>query len=258
MVFSNKRGQVTIFIIIALVLVAAILIYVFMRGNLGSVIPGYSSAENPLTYISECVEDSFREIIPPILAQGGYSDPQLHINFEGEKVAYLCYTSSLYVKCINQNPLYIQHLENEIEVAMSDRIESCFSTMKDDYERKGNQVEMDEMDNLDVSLEDRQVVMTMDRGVTIKRGDEIKTYNEFKSKINSPVYNLARVAQEIVAQESNFCYSEFRGYQLINPWVKIEKNDLRGQSKVYEITDKNTMTKLNIAVRSCAASAGSL
>ncbi len=255
---NNKRGQVTIFIIIALVLIAGISFYALIKGKASETKQSYRSSENPLKYISECIESSVRDKIPLILSQGGYIEPQLYANFSGMRVAYLCYNNLNYYPCINQVPLYIQHLEKELKSGIEQDAEGCFLTLKEDYEAKKMQVSLGSTEKLDVELEDRKIIVRTEKEMIITDREETKSYKDFKSSINSPVYNLARVAIEIVSQEATFCHSEYLGYQILYPWVKITKSEARSIHEIYEITDRSTGERLNIAIKGCTIPAGLL
>ena len=66
----DKRGQVTIFVIIALVIVAAILI-VFLYPRLRATISG--GELNPTNYLRSCIQPTIKENIQELSKTGGYS-----------------------------------------------------------------------------------------------------------------------------------------------------------------------------------------
>ncbi len=244
------------FIIIAILLVAAVAFYILLRGKITEIIPSNKPAENINRYISECVEDSVREKLVMITEQGGFASPELYINHSGIKVAYLCYNNLYYSPCINQAPHYINHLEREIKNSISQDVENCFTTLSEDYQQKSVGITTSETESTNVELLDKKIIVTIKKEVMINDRDETKQYNDFKTIINSPLYNLARTAMEIVFQEATFCHAEYLGYQTLYPWVEISVSDIKSHSRVYKIVDKNTGTKLNMAVRSCAIPMG--
>lgn len=256
MSFSNKRGQVTIFIIIAIVIVAGIATYVLIKGKASQINQGTISSKNPLSFISSCVEETIREKLPNILTQGGYSEPELYINHDGIKIAYLCYNTLNYYPCINQEPLYLQHIEKEIKESIQEDINTCFDLLKQNNEKEQTTTTIGETNNLNVELADKKIITTFEKEMTLKHNEETKNYKDYKIAINSPAYNLARVVMEMVSQEAEFCTSQYRGFQTLYPWVKIEKTDIRSDTKIYKITDRKTGTEINMAVRSCAIPSG--
>jgi len=248
---QNKRGQTTIFIIIALIIVAAVIFFVIFREKTQN-IKSPSSFESPLQYIETCSIDATKEAIDIMLPQGGYLNPKLYRQYGGNKVAFLCYNSGFYDTCINQNPMFVQHLEREIKSYIEPIINDCFSTLRQDYEKKGISVDMGGESNINVDVVDGKVLINVIRDFSFVDKGESKNYREFKANFNSPLYNLGRMAMEIVNQESKFCHSEYLGIMIYYNWVKMTKTDINGEVKIYEITDKQTGKKLNIAIRSCA------
>src|SRR3989344_4139856 len=67
----DKRGQVTIFVIIAIVILAGVAVYFLARGNLGvSGIP--TSLEPVFNYYTECIKEETKTAIELAGSQGGY------------------------------------------------------------------------------------------------------------------------------------------------------------------------------------------
>lgn len=84
----NKRGQVTLFVIIALVIVIAVLLFVFLRGGFNTSIND-SDLNKVRAYVVGCFRDKTKEGTLYISKQGGYNSlPENSINFLGEKTAY--------------------------------------------------------------------------------------------------------------------------------------------------------------------------
>lgn len=252
----NKRGQVTIFIIIAIIIIGSIGAFLIIKSKTTQEKQNYKSSDNPQEYIAKCTENALRNKIPRILEQGGYNDPKLRAQYNGTNIAFLCFTTLTYSPCINQEPLYIQHLNNEIEESIKEEVEECFTSLKRDYDGKKSLVNYEETKNLDVELRDRKVMLSINKKVLVTNNQETKDYEEFKASINSPAYNLARVGMEIVAGEAVFCYWEYLGYQTIYPWVRITKKEINSDVKIYTIIDRETLIKLNIAIKSCSIPAG--
>ncbi len=253
---GNKRGQVTIFIVLAVVIVAGIGIYLLISSKVTTIKPTYKSSENPNEYIADCVGGIVREKVTPILKQGGYAKPKLYLTYNDINMSYLCYTILNYYTCINQEPMYIQHLEKEIKKEIKSDVESCFETLSEDYKKKNIVVNMGETSELNVELQDRKIAVIIKKDVSLNDKGDIKDFKEFKTITNSPTYNLARVAMEIVSQEAVFCSSQYLGYQTLYPWVKIKRTDVKSESKVYNIIDRETGLELNMAIRSCSLPAG--
>ena len=253
----KNKAQISVFIIIGVVLVAGVILAYAIFSKTG---PRYNTptAEDPQQYIEKCVKDSVSEAEPIILKQGGYINPGNFKLYQDEKVAYLCYTNLFYEKCTNQEPMFIKHIEDEITNYTKNRIDVCFSNLKNDLEKQNYAIEMSGMD-MKTELLKNTIRVTIDRKMSITRNEETKRFDKFNVLMNSPLYNLANVAIEIANQEAKRCSFEYVGYMAFYPEFKIERISVgNGEttSRMYVIEDKNTEKKLNIAIRGCAIPAG--
>lgn len=249
-----KRSQVTIFIIIAMLIVFAIILFFILRGSLN--IPGVTTKTPDINAeMQSCTKNAVLQAINIILPRGGYLNPENYKLYENDKVAYLCYQSLYYKPCVNQQPAYLEHLKGEIKSYISEKIEDCFYKIQQDYRDKGYSFDMTASE-ISVNLNPKQVNVNINKEIKISKNSENRIIKEFEIKIDSPIYDLAVVANEIINQEAKFCYFEYLGYMLLYPSYKISKTDINGETKIYKIEDKYTHDILKIAVRSCAMPAG--
>jgi len=251
----SRRGQVTIFIILGIVIVAAIIAVFMLRSGGLSTEP---SELNPRQFIQKCAKDAAEEAIEIMLPQGGDLNPSLFKLYDGNEVAYLCYTPNYYVGCVNQRALYFEHLEREIEAYVRPRVDACFESVREENERDGSVVDIGAQ-TLGVSLAPGKVEISIDREMTVDAGDNVQSFSDFDTGVISPLYSLAEVANEIVNQEVEFCNFEYLGFMLLHPEFDIEKKaigDAEASSKVYIIGDRRSGDKLYIMIRSCAFKSG--
>ena len=135
---KSKRSQITIFIIIAILLVAAILLFFFMLRQRNIEI---QNQLNPVNYIDKCVRDNVEQAENIMLAQAGYINPEKYILFNNNKVAYLCYNKNYYQACVNQEPVYIESLQQEIRNYIKPKIEECFYSLQQELQKRNYQIE---------------------------------------------------------------------------------------------------------------------
>ncbi|MBI2044211.1 hypothetical protein HYT24_02500, partial [Candidatus Pacearchaeota archaeon] len=109
----EKRGQLTIFIIIAVVIIAlGVMVYFFVpqvRTGLGV------STNNPVLYIQDCIKGKVETTVDELSVQGGSMNPQKYLLHKDQKIEYLCYTEEYYTTCVMQQPLLKAHVESEIK-----------------------------------------------------------------------------------------------------------------------------------------------
>ncbi len=252
---KNKKGQITIFVIIALLLVAGIILYFLLQR--GPTITKVAFTD-PQKFIDSCMKDSAQEALNIIMPQGGYLSPKNYKLYEDNKVAYLCYTSKYYEACTNQEPLYIKHLEEEIDSYVTPKVQECFFQLRQDLEKRNYAVDEKGLET-SVALEPKKLKVVAKKYLKLSKGNEVQEFNEFSSTLSTPLYDLAIVAQEIASQEARFCDFEYLGYMILHKEFDIDKTAVGGAetaSKIYIVGDRNSGKKLNIAIRSCAIPPG--
>jgi hypothetical protein len=254
----NRKGQVTIFIIVAVVLVAAVLLYFVVKGKnpLDLITP---TMPNPSDYIDQCIQGSVLDATNIMLPQGGLINPTNYILYRSNKVEYLCYNQNFYSTCINQEPMYVEHLQQEIKTYIEPKIKDCFFSLEQEYKNKGYSVNSGEISNLKVSLMPKKIQVDFSKKLSITKSEETMNFEKFSERTSSSLYELAVVAQEITSQEARFCNFDYVGYSILYPAFSIQKDQIGSgvtASKIYIINDKASGKSLFIAVRSCAMPGG--
>ena len=257
----NKRGQVTIFIIIAILIIAlGVLIYMFYP-KLKSTIE--TETKNPSTFIQECMEETIQDTVDIISLQGGsYVVNESEGRFykgeeedEGTYVRYLCYTNENFISCINQEPFLTEHIELEILNVINPDIESCFNSLVKSYEDKGYEVDL-KKGNSEVQIIPNMISTKFNRTLTLIKGDESGKYENFEINLNSNLYDMLEVSKNIIIWEINVGDSLPEAYMNYNPYLKVEKHKKENDIKVYVLTDEKTQEIFRFATRSFAAPIG--
>ena len=257
---NNKKGQTTVFIIIAIIIVVSILGYFVVKGFLKGEVT-YSQEEDLSNFIEGCLEEDIVANVNKISEQGGYLEVGLSkkFRFEGEgeyfNLAYLCYTQNDYIPCVNQEPVLIQHLRDEIHESISAKVEECFNELRDELERKDYVVES-EYNGFEVEIEPKKVIVNLDGKITSTKNEETKTAQNFTSIVLSRIYDLAIVAQEIVYQEARLCNFDRTGFMLLYRDIDIDKVKLGDSTIIYRLTHEESEEKFQFAVRGCVIPPG--
>ncbi len=250
----NKRGQMAIWVIVAMAIVISIVLFFFLRGDIK---PETSERveENPSGFISNCVKENANNAADIILPQGGFANPKHSKHYNGINISYLCYNAGNYNPCINEHPILINEIKDEIKNYIAPRIEQCFEIYKFEMEKRNAIVELGVM-NLELKLAPDRIFVDIEREVDIKSKEESFSYDKFDIEIISPLYDLARVAMEIASQEAEYCYFEYVGYMILYPKYRIQRDILSDSTEIYTIIDKNSAKEMNIAIRSCVIPPG--
>lgn len=255
----KKKGQVTIFIIIGLILITAIALF-FVLSKQTTPKTTEKPEENPETFLESCIEDKVKNAVEVISLRGGYPNNNLSINFKFENesyinISYLCYNQNNYLPCINQKPMFMQDLKQEIKNYIARDVESCFNEITKNFNKKGHEVNVNYND-FEVELLPKRIIVQTNSEISLAKSGETTKQENFKISFSSRLYEIASVVQELVNQEARFCYSENLGIMLIYPEFNIDKFRTGGSTTIYTIENKNSKEKFRFAVRGCAIPPG--
>jgi uncharacterized protein (UPF0333 family) len=257
----NKKGQVTIFIIIAVLIIAlAILIYLYYPKIIASL---STETKNPSAYMQECIQEQIEDNVQIISLQGGNYEVNENSGYfykkedesEGKYVKYLCYTSKDLQKCISQEPFLTEHVEAEILNSISTDVDDCFNSMVKSYDNKGYEVNL-KRGTAEVSIIPNLISTNLNSTLTLTKSDETETYRNFNVDLNSNLYDILEVAKNILIWEMNVGDSLPEAYMYNNPYLRVEKHRKGDDTKIYVLTDINTEESFRFAVRSIAYSPG--
>ena len=252
----NNKGQVTIFIIIAILVIAlAVLAYFFIPGLRSNV---SQSAQSPSEFIETCIKEKIQNTIETISLQGGDFEIQEESSYfyKGDYLKYLCYINEYYKPCIIQEPFLKEHFEQEIKNEISNDVNSCFESMVANYRNKGYEVTLknSETDSV-VEISPYKIVVNFDNELILKKSDT-ENYDSFYIILNSNLYELLDIAKNILVWEIDTGDSITEAYMTYDPYVKVEKRRKSDETKVYILTDRRTDEVFQFAVRSWALPPG--
>lgn len=247
-----KRGQVTIFIIIGIVIVALGLLIYFLLPKIKTTLG--VSPQSPEEFIETCIKDEITNAVEKISLQGGSLEPTAYTLFNDEKVQYTCYTSEYYATCTVQQPLLVQHIEKELSDEISPLAEDCFNSLKENYENQGYNVEMN-IGSTSIQLLPERILSTFSYTVTLTKANT-ERYDSFDIILNNNLYESIGIANNIIEYESTYGEADPAIYMTLYKDWKVEKNSKSDGSRVYVITDKTTGDKFQLATRSLVWPAG--
>ena len=239
----EKRGQVTIFIIVAIVIVAvflAFLVYPRVRVLV-------SSDVNPSSYLKACLEPELEDTLGVLVNHGGYYEPTNYVLYKGEKIQYLCYTAENYKPCIVQQPLLVRHVEQELKAKLGPKARQCMNDLKVLYEQKGYQVS-GLSGEINVSIVPDKIFIQYDTSLIVSK-EQTQTFRQLEISKDSKIYDLLLTATSIVQFESTLGDSETLLYVQFYPDLIIEKLKKEGDT-IYTLRNVVSEDKFTFATRS--------
>ena len=248
----GKKGQVAVWIIIAILVVGALLVifYPRLREGLGRIfVPS-----PPDVRIEECVDDFLEGAVDLIARQGGSISPENSILYQDNEIEYLCYTNQYYQTCSIQQPLLRQHVEQEILDYIQPDAENCIESLKQDLIERGYSVSQIG-DEISVEIEPEEIKVMLP-GLSFVKDDVSESYEEFEVIKKSEMYDLIMIATSILNSEARLGDADITTYMIYYPDIRVEKIKQSDGSKIYILTNTLTEDKFVFATRSLSWPAG--
>lgn len=243
---KNKSGQLTIFVIIGVIVVAfGVMVYLFFP----SVLVNFGiGTQNPARFIQTCMEDEIQSSVNTLSLQGGSLNPENYILYQNQKIEYLCYTEEEYKACVVQRPLLTGHIENEIKESIRQTENDCFVALKENFESQGYDVDLNRKETI-VELLPERVVVTFNADLSLTK-DETQRFEQLRVVLNNNLYELASIAGSIIDFETAYGDSETTTYMNYYHDLKVEKKQQSDGSRIYILTDRSTGDKFQFASKS--------
>jgi len=245
----QKRGQVTIFIIVAIIIVFGIIAF-FSFSNFS-----FSTNSQKSLYIESCIENELQDSLAELALNAGQINPSFTTMYMDENISIVCYTSEYYKPCVVQQPFLKQTFEDSLNKVMKPKIESCYETGIDELKSKGYNVVSGKL-SYDIKINPDGTIKVELKAPTTISSDEDTTarVENFEIIMASNLYEVITVANSILQFETHYGDAEVSSFMLYYPDLKIEKIRRDGGIRIYVITSEEIEYK--IASRSYAWPAG--
>ena len=245
---GNKKGQLTIFIIVAVFIVAfgSVLYFMFPQilVNFGI------GTNNPQVFLQDCMGEEVENAIEKISLQGGSLNPESFILYKDIEIEYSCYTNQYYLPCVMQQPLLKLHSENEIKMAVEENARFCLDSMKGSFDRQGYSVNLAQKD-ISVELLPERVSIVLDNDLTLTKSDS-ERFERLSIFFNNNLYELVGIANSILNWEAKYGDSDPTGYIFYYTELKVEKVKQSDGSTIYILTNRDSGNVFQFASRSVA------
>tara|TARA_Y100000034_G_scaffold28265_1_gene33982 strand:- start:770 stop:1495 length:726 start_codon:yes stop_codon:yes gene_type:complete len=186
----KKRAQVTVFIIVAIVIIAGIGLFFILKDKIsfgGGISPEVMSI---YSYVESCIKDELVESIELVGLQGGYINvPQQHL--QAENLTPIAYG---YNRGNNVLPT-----KNKIEAEISNYIKLHLSICLDSGSFSGFEIKKGEI-NVDTKIKENRVLVLVNYPLGISKGDSSYLLKEYSVESLSKLWEAHNIADEMVNQ----------------------------------------------------------
>jgi len=258
-----KKGQIAIFVIIAIVIIGAAILFFTLtdigRETIRSITPGGSSSGSfdIEAEFSTCIIDNelIDAEIREILMKGGRKNPDFFYMHEGNPYSYLCHTNEYYTACVNNNPLLLQSVEMEIDKIISPLVSDCYRDLQVKLKDQGFETRSGDL-NVVIDITQGNINIKTDTTLNIKKGESSRTIDGFEIRKPSEAYQLLSVSSSIISYETLYGDSDPVAYMSLYPNTRVEKIKQSDGTTLYKVSDRTTLEEFNFATRSYAMPAG--
>lgn len=184
-----KKGQVTIFIIIAVILVASVGLFFTFRDKLkGSGVP--SDVENIHLFVENCIDTTSKEGLYQIGQHGGYYNvpKQTSIVYFTEEVPYYYLDNNIHIPSI-------EIIERELSDYIYDNLNECM--FFEDFKRSGINISAGNY-SISTEIKEETIKIKIRYPLTIEKTGTVFRLEDFQLIIDSNIKKLQGVSKEIV------------------------------------------------------------
>ena len=245
-----KKGQVSIFIILGILIVIVLLILFSRDAGFDTIF----AKQSPYQEIEGCAQTAIQEGLDILMLQGGVIGFENYFMYEGKKIDYVCYSENEYENCIMQKPILTNTIRDELVKYSTPKIKSCLNSVKSSLESRGYSVVMRDPEIV-IDLVPDNVLVDMNLGLRIGKTG-VESFDHIRTGIKSKIYNFALITSSISQWETRYGDSETLNYMLYYPSLKVEKKKQSEGTTIYILTDRDSNEKFYFASRSIAIPAG--
>ncbi len=254
----NKKGQLMIFVIIAIIIVAGAIIYFLVREKIiAGEIP--SELRAVFDYYGKCIEQEARTAIELAGSQGGYvnvneleyrpgseyAPSSSQLNFLGFPIPYWYYISG--------NGLTKEQVpkKSDIENGIADYIRERVNDCNFDYfYEQGFGIEFGKPEAR-VDINDEKIVIEVISDLTVSRGENKGRKKEYSIEINSKLGKFYEIARKIYNRENKDAIFDTYGVDVLRLYAPVDGVEISCSGKIWktrEVIDEIKMgLEANIA-----------
>jgi len=229
----NKRGQISVFIVVAIVIVAGLLIYFSLReGPTVSVNPEIAPVFN---LVQGCLEKSSLDAVYHIGQYGGYYVVPERASKIGMPFYY------------DRGRSYILSKE-QLEFELAKFVENdLFFCTKNFVELPGYLVTSSEI-KVNVDVAENEVKFRIDYPLSIKKGEDVFTINSFESRVDSRldiIYSMAlKIAEMLIRDRGTICINCISDLALENEVIVGIDQDLYNEDVlIFSLVDQSDINE---------------
>ncbi|MBI3334187.1 hypothetical protein HYZ97_01765 [Candidatus Pacearchaeota archaeon] len=249
---TNRKGQATVFIIVALVIVAGIAAYFVVRSQLDSE-GGDSTFSSVYAVYDQCIEDEAQAAIDLAGTQGGYvyvpeydsasdySPFSSHLNFLGFPVPYWFYESGNGL--IKEQVPTKQEMEEGIANYVEEQLDNCdFTALRD----RGYVIALGEPD-VSVVVEGTRVLVTSGTSLVVEKDGERSRVGTREIELPSKLGIFYSLAKELYEKQKQTAFLENYSVDVLRLYAPVDGVEIQCSPKIWKTREVASELKQGLA-----------
>lgn len=235
----QNKAQVTIFVIVALVIVGVIsLFFVFKDNLLGNSIP--QNLAPVYDRYSECINQEATNGISLLQSQGGrinigeltsasdFSPFSTHLNFLGFKIPY--WYGITQNNLIVENIPSVNDMEDELAQFIESRVNDCdFS----DFYSRGFSIQKSEV-KADVTIEDNSIIVSVESPLSVSLDEDTSVKTNHDVNLDSKLGSLHKAANSIYNYERSSLFLENYALDVLQSYAPVDGVEIQCSPKIWQ------------------------
>ncbi|HZX12639.1 MAG TPA: hypothetical protein VFE88_04255 [Candidatus Nanoarchaeia archaeon] len=238
----NKRGQVTIFIILGVLILILAALILYLRDSRGLLISPQEYLTSQLqtiqTDIEACATKALSQGLPLFGKQGGSFSPVNYKLHQGSRVPYYCQNIPGDERCLNSIPP-LSSLQQELQTYLTFEITNCADK---DLLKDLPGVTVSGTKHLEVKTTLQQGILLVQTGYDVKlsKDQATLTFTPIKQSYDAPLEELYYISRDIVQAHATTGFFDQLIYMLNKKGAYEINVDKPFPDIVYKINKKNS------------------
>ncbi len=241
-VVESKRSQVTVFVIIAILIVASVVAYVLLKDRIvPSVLP--REVAPVYNYFLSCIEDETKIAASLMGSQAGYLElPEFEpgsdympfssqLDFLGFGIPYWYYVSGNGIA--KERVPSKEKMQVQMADYLEDRIKECSFR---DFELQGFVVEAGEPE-AEVEIKDREIKVDLEMPLIVSYGETTGRQTSHKLSVSSRLGRFYDIAKKIYEEEEKKLFLENYAVDFLRLYAPVDGSEIGCSPKVWLVED---------------------
>lgn len=195
---NAKRGQITIFIIVGIILVVAITMGIILRKDIAQKLQDVKISQSTALqqevdkvrpFVEDCLQSAAEDAVLSVVAKGGYNAPK-------SSVQYDYYNVPIYFNKGKETVPSMQNIASEIALAIKNNVPSCAN-----FKAAGMPVKAVKRPEVTITAGKKLITIDMEWPLTVGTEAESATISEFSTEIKADIENPYEYAMALYNQQ---------------------------------------------------------